>query len=209
VTSARASDEVARDGDAQVDEQVAVRHAGVVPDGEQELERADDRMVERSECDHRADEPRRDDSGPHRAGCTFDEPRHERHQRARDDAAQEPRPGSIAGQLVGDSTDRVAGSVAENTVTREDDREQRAAGEIQEERDAPELAELQPRSGAALERGDRNEEVLGEELRLPDDDEDEADAERDRIGDAAGVDADAADKSGLRERERNDSGAGT
>jgi hypothetical protein len=67
----------------------------------------------------------------------------------------------------------------QDALARHEDRHCRTADEVHEQRADPQLAELEPRRPAApLEARDGDEEVLREELRLADDDEDEADPER-------------------------------
>src|SRR5918911_730775 len=90
----------------------------------------------------------------------------------------------------------------EDALARDDEREGRAADEVQQQRAGPELPELEPGCAAApLKAGDRDEEVLGEELRLADDDEDEADPERGRAHEVAELRR--GDRPG-HERERDD-----
>jgi hypothetical protein len=69
--------------------------------------------------------------------------------------------------------------VPQDALARQHHCEGEAADEVHDERDPPELAELQERSATAVEPGDRDEEVLGEELGAADDDEDERDPEAD------------------------------
>src|SRR5919204_6114443 len=64
----------------------------------------------------------------------------------------------------------------------EDQDEHRAADQVEEKGAEPELQELQERLARAVEPGDRDEEVLREELRAPHEDEDEGEPERDRAG---------------------------
>ena len=87
------------------------------------------------------------------------------------------------GEIVGQLEQRFVGAGAEDTLARRDDRDQEPAHDVQDEGNAPQLSELQPRAPvAAVQSRDRDQEVLGEELRSADDDEDEADAERDCAG---------------------------
>src|SRR5437764_889197 len=73
------------------------------------------------------------------------------------------RPGRVARKVVREADGSLARARPEDAVAREHDRQDGAAGEVEDERDDPELAELEPRAAVAAEPGDRDEEVLGEE----------------------------------------------
>src|SRR5205085_7386896 len=110
-------------------------------------------------------------------------------------------PGRVAREVVREADGGLARARPEHTVAREHDRQHRAAREVEDERDDPELAELEPRAAVASEPGDRDEEVLGEKLRAADDDEDEADPEADRSGEVRGVHTNPGLELGAREEE--------
>src|SRR3982751_3176469 len=84
------------------------------------------------------------------------------------------------------------------------ERDHHAAGEIEDERREPELPELEPGAAVAAEAGDRDEEVLREELGAAHHDEDEADPERERARQVADADSEALGDGGSREAERGE-----
>src|SRR5919197_965538 len=89
----KAADEVARDRDPEVREELVVTDRRARADAVEELDRPHDRVVEAPEEEHEADQPGHDDPDAQRLGGAFDEPRHHRHQGARDEPAQGRRPG--------------------------------------------------------------------------------------------------------------------
>ena len=81
---------------------------------------------------------------------------------------------------VGELVERRRRPLGQDALRRGDEDQQRAAEDVHDRRDRPQLRELELGELAAPQRGDRDEEVLGEELRAPDDDEDERDPEEQR-----------------------------
>jgi hypothetical protein len=82
--------------------------------------------------------------------------------------------------------------------------ERGAADEVEERRDDPELRELDLRDVPLREPRDRDEEVLGEELRAADDEEDEGDPEPERAERMGRLLADAGRERGRDRGERDD-----
>src|SRR5919204_5319674 len=87
--------------------------------------------------------------------------------------------------------ERLRAAASQHAVRGEHDGDQQAAADVEKERNGPQLAELQPRAEvAAIQACDRNQKVLGEELGLAHDDENEADPEGDRTRDPSAAAAD-------------------
>ena len=143
----------------------------------------------------------------HHRVAALDEPRHRRDQRAGEDGAEEERQRVVRVEVLRElarAACRCPRAGRRATVSDEDD--QRAAEDVEDRRHRPEPREREPGAAvAAVEPRDRDEEVLGEELAAADDEEDEADAERDRAEDVRGVDAERPVRQVRRdERERDD-----
>jgi hypothetical protein len=89
-------------------------------------------------------------------------------------------------------------------VDARDEDERRAADDVEDRRDDPELRELDLRDVPPREPRDRDEEVLGEELRAADDEEDEGDPESERAQRMGRLLADAGRERGRDRGERDD-----
>ncbi|MFN2629388.1 MAG: hypothetical protein ABR569_12245 [Gaiellaceae bacterium] len=88
VTRPTPPSEIACDRDAERGEELVEIDLSAEGHAEHRLDGADDRMVEAAECDQESDEPCHGDARASRAGCSLEEPRHQCHQRLRDEAAE-------------------------------------------------------------------------------------------------------------------------
>jgi hypothetical protein len=164
-------------------------HVRAEPDAGDQLQRGHDDVVEAAERVDRPGDPR-DHDPRHDALLPFDEPRHCRDERAREHRAEERREPTVCVQGFRDVPDRRARAVRQHAVGADEDCDHAAADDVEDRRHRPQLGQLPPGVPLlAVEAGERHEEILGEELAAPGDEEDEADAEAERPEDMCGVES--------------------
>src|SRR5215210_173182 len=85
-----AAGEVPADRETEIREQVGEVHVAAVPHAEDQLDRAHDRVVEGAEGEQEPDEPRHERPSAGAADGPLDEPRHQGHERAGHERAEQP-----------------------------------------------------------------------------------------------------------------------
>ena len=121
---------------------------------------------------------------PSRPTCltrsSLGEPGEHRDDRSAEHGADRGRRQVALGQGVGQPARRLQRLALEHPGGAQHDDEQRDPGEVQRERDRPQPADGAPRGVSGQHGGHRDQEVLGEQLRSADGQEDEADPEGQR-----------------------------